>query len=74
LKRQSITLIIRTGLQVAIPSSCSGATPVQPRYQNMENMDTVDKTTPRYGTRWTLYHRMYWVDTNYCHFESVGSS
>ena len=52
-------------MQVAFPSSCSGAVPVQPRYQNMENMDIVDKTTPRYGTVWTLYHHMYGVDTSY---------
>ena len=60
------------GEQVAFPSSClvalklqSGATPVQSRYQSMEIMDTVAKITPRYGTVWTQYHYMYWVDTTY---------
>ena len=46
--------------------------PVQPGYQNMENMDTVDKITPRYGTIWTLYHHMYRVDVSSGAFESAG--
>ena len=31
----------------------------------MENMDTADKTTPRYGIVGTPYHHMYRVDTIY---------
>ena len=50
----------------------SGATPVQPSSENMEKMDTVDKTTPRYGTNWKPYHHMYGVDELYDPFESDG--
>ncbi|MFN2234179.1 MAG: hypothetical protein ACK2U1_08110, partial [Anaerolineales bacterium] len=58
--------------KVAFPSSCSDATAVQNALENMKTMDTADKISPIYGTRWTPYHHMYGVDVAYDPFESVG--
>jgi len=50
------------GMQITFPSSCSGATPVQPKYQNMENIDPVDKITLACGTGWIQYNHKYRVN------------
>jgi hypothetical protein len=66
-------------MQAAFPSSSlvalqlqSGSISVQKWYQSIEIMDAVDKIIPIYGTVWTPYNHMSWVDTTYCNFKSVG--
>jgi len=41
-----------------------GAVLVQIEYQSMEIMDSMDGFTPIYGTQWTYYHYIYWVERN----------
>jgi hypothetical protein len=41
----------------------SGATRVQPPYYAVDNIDAVDKLTPRFVTRETLYHAVDAIDT-----------
>jgi hypothetical protein len=48
-------------IRVAFP--VSGATPVQPPYYGVDNIDAVDKFTPGFVTRQTLHHSVDAIDT-----------